>query len=101
MSRSLWKAPFSEAQIDQASSKARQVPARSVKSELRERAKKIEKQIWSRASTILPADLGKQVQVYNGKSWARVQISEEMIAHKYGEFASTRKKNVQKSKKIS
>lgn len=99
MSRSLWKAPFSGEQLDQLSSKARRAPARRLsRSDLERRAYKVEKRVWSRASTILPADLGRQVQVHNGKNWVRVQVSEEMIAHKYGEFASTRKKNMHKSK---
>ena len=45
---------------------------------------------WSRRSTILPDFIGLTFQVHNGKTFVPVNISEEMVGHKLGEFAPTR-----------
>jgi small subunit ribosomal protein S19 len=45
---------------------------------------------WSRASTIMPFMIGHTVAVYNGKIHVPVLISEQLVGHKLGEFASTR-----------
>ena len=45
---------------------------------------------WSRRSTILPDFIGLTFQVHNGKSFVPVNVSEEMVGHKFGEFAPTR-----------
>src|SRR5437667_224873 len=45
---------------------------------------------WSRRSTILPAFLALPIAVHNGKQHVPVYISENMVAHKLGEFALTR-----------
>ena len=45
---------------------------------------------WSRASTIIPDMVGHTVQVYNGKVFVPVFISEAIIGHKLGEFSPTR-----------
>jgi len=55
--------------------------------------------LWSRRSVILPQFVGKTFEIYNGKSFLRVTIIEQMIGHKFGEFASTRRKAVHKQKK--
>lgn len=73
MTRSLWKGPFSEI-LDQ------------------------NQKIWSRRSVILPPLVGKKVQIHNGKSFLTLQVGEEMVGHKFGEFASTRKKAFHKKK---
>jgi small subunit ribosomal protein S19 len=39
---------------------------------------------------ILPAFVGKQIQIYNGKEYRTVEIKPEMIGHYIGEFALTR-----------
>jgi small subunit ribosomal protein S19 len=44
-----------------------------------------------RALVIVPKMVGKQVQVYNGKEFVRVDILAEMLGHRLGEFAQTRK----------
>jgi small subunit ribosomal protein S19 len=59
------------------------------------------KKIWNRSSTILPQYVGKEVQVYTGIRFLRIKILEDMIGHKFGEFASTRKKPIHKNKKIN
>ncbi len=73
MTRSLWKGPFSE---------------------IRTKNQKM----WSRRSVILPYLVGKQIMIHNGKSFLTVKITDEMIGHKLGEFASTRKKAFHKKK---
>lgn len=45
---------------------------------------------WSRASTITPDFVGLTVHVHNGKVHVAVYCTEEMIGHKFGEFAPTR-----------
>jgi small subunit ribosomal protein S19 len=46
--------------------------------------------IWSRRSTILPQFVGLTFGVYNGHKHVPVNITEDMIGHKFGEFAPTR-----------
>lgn len=53
--------------------------------------KKIRWRIWSRRSCILPQFVGCYAQIYNGKGFVGLKITEEMVGHKFGEFASTRK----------
>ncbi len=53
--------------------------------------KKIRWRIWSRRSCILPQFVGCYAQIYNGKGFVGLRITEEMVGHKFGEFASTRK----------
>jgi len=45
---------------------------------------------WSRASMILPTFVGHTFKVHNGKEFANVFVSENMVGHKLGEFALTR-----------
>lgn len=40
---------------------------------------------------IVPEMIGKTIKVHNGKEWAMLQIIPEMLAHRLGEFAQTRK----------
>ncbi|MCL2371421.1 30S ribosomal protein S19 [Candidatus Saccharibacteria bacterium] len=46
---------------------------------------------WARASVISPEMVGRTIAVYNGKMHIPVFISENMVGHKLGEFAPTRK----------
>jgi len=46
---------------------------------------------WSRACTITPEMIGFVFAVHNGKTHVNVLIQENMIGHKLGEFAPTRK----------
>ena len=46
---------------------------------------------YSRASTIIPEMIGFTINVHNGKTFVAVYIQENMIGHKLGEFAPTRK----------
>ncbi len=45
---------------------------------------------WSRRSMILPEMVGLTIAVHNGRQHVPVQINEEMVGHKLGEFALTR-----------
>lgn len=46
---------------------------------------------WSRASMVVPAMVGHTVAVHNGRIHIPIYISENMVGHKLGEFAPTRK----------
>jgi len=46
---------------------------------------------WSRRSTIFPEFVGHTIAVHNGKDFIPVYVTEEMVGHKLGEFALTRK----------
>ncbi|CCV65260.1 MAG: 30S ribosomal protein S19 [Paracholeplasma sp.] len=47
-------------------------------------------QTWSRRSTIFPDFIGFTVAVYNGREHVPVYVTEDMVGHKFGEFAPTR-----------
>lgn len=44
-----------------------------------------------RNSKITPKFLGKTVQIYNGKKYSELTVTQEMLNHKFGEFSLTRK----------
>ncbi len=78
MSRSLWKGPFVDGYVLKKAEAARASPRNDVI------------KIWSRRSTILPQFVGLVFGVHNGQKHIPVNISEDMIGHKFGEFAPTR-----------
>ena len=39
---------------------------------------------------VVPEMVGMKIQIYNGKSFVPVQVTEEMLGHRFGEFAPTR-----------
>ncbi|MCG3133724.1 MAG: 30S ribosomal protein S19 [Planctomycetes bacterium] len=45
---------------------------------------------WRRQCTVIPDFVGHTFSVHNGKGFARVFVTEEMVGHKLGEFAPTR-----------
>lgn len=45
---------------------------------------------WSRQSTIFPQMIGHTVAVYDGRKHVPVYVTEEMVGHRFGEFAPTR-----------
>jgi len=47
--------------------------------------------VWDRACTITPEMVGFTIAVYNGKEHTPVNIIENMVGHKLGEFAPTRR----------
>jgi small subunit ribosomal protein S19 len=46
---------------------------------------------WSRRSMITPDFVGHTFLVHNGRDFATVFVSENMVGHKLGEFSPTRK----------
>ena len=78
MSRSLKKGPFVDSKL------AKKVAA--LGSEDRSIIKTL-----ARASTIAPEFVGRTIAVHNGKVHVPVFITEDMVGHKLGEFAPTRK----------
>ncbi len=46
---------------------------------------------WSRDSEISPEMVGFSFNVHNGKDFIPVKVTEEMVGHRLGEFAPTRK----------
>jgi small subunit ribosomal protein S19 len=78
MARSVWKGPFVELSLLKKAETAQDGGSRgAIKT-------------WSRRSTILPQFVGLTFNVYNGKKFIPVSVSEEMVGHKLGEFAPTR-----------
>ena len=47
--------------------------------------------IWARNSQISPEMVGFTFGVHNGKEHTEVLINEEMVGHRFGEFAPTKK----------
>ena len=45
---------------------------------------------WSRASMISPDFVGQTIGVHTGKTFIPVQVTENMVGHKLGEFSPTR-----------
>jgi small subunit ribosomal protein S19 len=78
MSRSVWKGPFVDGYLLNKAETARNSGRNEVI------------KIWSRRSTILPQFVGLVFGVYNGKKFIPVQVSENMVGHKFGEFSPTR-----------
>ena len=58
---------------------------------LNENNKKEVVKTWSRRSTIYPDFVGHTIAVHNGKEFIPVYVTEDMVGHKLGEFAPTRK----------
>lgn len=79
MARSVWKGPFVEGYL------IKKVQALQSGSGAIKPIK-----TWSRKSTILPAFVGFTFDVYNGKKFIPVSVSEDMVGRKLGEFSPTR-----------
>ena len=58
---------------------------------MNESGKKNVVKTWSRASMISPDFVGHTVAVHNGNKFIPVYVTENMVGHKLGEFAPTRK----------
>ena len=50
----------------------------------------ISQKIFERNSTILPDYVGFTFEVHNGNKFVPVYITDNMVGHKFGEFAPTR-----------
>jgi len=78
MSRSTWKGPFVDGHLLKKVQKASDSSRNEVI------------KTWSRRSTILPEFIGLSFAVHNGKKFIPVNVTEEMVGHKLGEFSPTR-----------
>lgn len=78
MSRSLKKGPFVDAKL------AKKVAALGADD-------RTVIKTWARACTITPEMVGRTIAVHNGRMHVPVYVSENMVGHKLGEFAPTRK----------
>ena len=58
---------------------------------MNESGKKSVVKTWSRASTIFPEFVGHTFAVHDGRKHVPVYVTEDMVGHKLGEFAPTRK----------
>jgi small subunit ribosomal protein S19 len=78
MSRSLRKGPYVDlrllAKVERQTDKGSKEPLKT----------------WSRDCTIVPDFIGHTFLVHNGRQFQRVFVTEDMIGHKFGEFAPTR-----------
>ena len=78
MARSVWKGPFVDGYLLKKAERARQSRRNDII------------KIWSRRSTILPQFVGLTFGVHNGRKFLPVLVTENMVGHKFGEFAPTR-----------
>ena len=78
MPRSLKKGPFVDAHL---SKKVQAMNDRNERRVIR---------TWSRRSTITPEMVGHTIAVHDGRKHVPVFLTEAMVGHKLGEFASTR-----------
>jgi small subunit ribosomal protein S19 len=67
MTRSVWKGPYTQVDIQ-------------------------DQVIWSRASMITPEWVGCKVSIHNGKTFVGLHVTQDMVGHRWGEFASTRRR---------
>ncbi len=79
MARSLRKGPYVEPSLQRKVEKAVGGGAKGVI------------KTWSRRSMITPEMVGLTFHVHNGKLFMPVYVSENMVGHRLGEFAPTRK----------
>jgi small subunit ribosomal protein S19 len=79
MSRSLKKGPFIDPSLQR---KIERLLASGSKQVIR---------TWSRRSMITPEFVGLTFHVHNGKLFMPVFVTENMVGHRLGEFAPTRK----------
>ena len=79
MSRSLKKGPYIDPRI------LKKVDA------MKKSGKRAPIKTWSRACVISPEMVGVSFLVHNGKDFLTVLVEENMVGHRLGEFAPTRK----------
>lgn len=78
MSRSIKKGPFIDGHL-----------LKKIEETEKNQSKKVIK-TWSRRSTIIPEAIGHTFAIHNGKKFVAVYVTENMVGHKFGEFAPTR-----------
>ena len=78
MSRSLKKGPYIDPKVQKKIEKSIETGDRSPIT------------IWARSATVTPEAIGLTFMIHDGRKHQKVQITEEMVGHKFGEFAPTR-----------
>jgi small subunit ribosomal protein S19 len=78
VARSVWKGPFVDGFLLKKAEASRSAP------------RKEPIKTWSRRSTIIPQFVGLTFNVYNGRKFIPVMVTETMVGHKLGEFSPTR-----------
>jgi len=78
VARSLWKGPFVDGYLLKKAEEARNSGRNQII------------KTWSRRSTVLPQFVGLTFAVHNGMKHIPVQVTEDMVGHKLGEFSPTR-----------
>ncbi len=78
MSRSVKKGPYVEARL------------LGRGQEMNKRSERKVVKTWSRASVVFPDFIGHTVAAYNGRKHVPVFVTENMVGHRFGEFAPTR-----------
>lgn len=78
MARSIKKGPYLDAKL-----------MKKVEEMNRGREKKVIR-TWARRSVVTPDFVGHTVAVHNGNKFIPIYVSENMVGHKFGEFAPTR-----------
>ncbi|MFO0840050.1 MAG: 30S ribosomal protein S19 [Phycisphaerae bacterium] len=78
MARSLKKGPYVDEVLFQRAVRARDAGSHAPL------------KVWNRACTIVPEFVGMHFEVHNGKGFAKVYVTEDMVGHKLGEFSPTR-----------
>ena len=92
MSRSKWKNPFVHQSV-------RRKVKRIKKMQNESGSKKFRIKIMSRGSQILSDFVDLSFMVHNGRDYRLVTVTEDMVGHKFGEFAYTRQRHSYKKKK--
>ena len=92
MSRSSWKNPFVHQSV-------RRKVKRIKKMQTESGSKKFRIKIMSRGSQILSDFVDLSFMVHNGRDYRLVTVTEDMVGHKFGEFAYTRQRHSFKKKK--
>ncbi len=79
MTRSVKKGPFVDPSLQRKITRAAQTGSKQVI------------KTWSRRSMVTPEMVGLTFHVHNGKLFMPVYVTENMVGHRLGEFAPTRK----------
>ena len=79
MARSLKKGPYVDPSLQRKLDKVEQSGSKGII------------RTWSRRSMITPEFVGQTFHVHNGKLFMPVFVTENMVGHRFGEFAPTRK----------
>lgn len=78
MARSIKKGPFFDAYLIKKVNRLKESGRREVI------------KTWSRRSTVVPEFVSYTFAVHNGRKFIPVLVTENMVGHKFGEFAPTR-----------